>query len=150
MIERLGSPEDDETCAEGCAKQHGDPCKEREFRLFVRRTELHCCKTAAASHPDREKDGTRSGKQDEPAEMRNDETLDGTEGRPGSGGIDDGIGDNASVQDGHWPKNLVVVVAKNAELLWIVGAFHKNCSSIFGGMRGTSLNGVGWVMCGIA
>ena len=75
--------------------------------------------------------------------MRNDETLDGTEGRPGSGGIDDGIGDNAS-------KNLVVVVAKNAELLWIVGAFHKNCSSIFGGMRGTSLNGVGWVMCGIA
>ena len=79
-----------------------------------------------------------------------DETLDGTEGRPDSGGIDDGIGDNASVQDGHWPKNLVVVVAKNAELLWIVGAFHKNCSSIFGGMRGTSLNGVGWVMCGIA
>ncbi|MFQ9490841.1 MAG: hypothetical protein ACLR0N_07815 [Bilophila wadsworthia] len=48
----------------------------KKFRLFVRRTELHCCKTAAQTTPDREKDGTRSGKQDEPAEMRNDETPD--------------------------------------------------------------------------
>lgn len=56
--------------------------KKENSRLFVRRTELHCCKTAAASHPDQKKMALAPVKQDEPAEMRNDETLDGTEGRP--------------------------------------------------------------------
>lgn len=106
------------------AKEHGYPREEGEFGLVVLGPELDGGVAAAARHPEGKADGACAREQDEPTEIGEHETLNGRERDPGSGGINDGKGDDAEIDDGDGPEEMSVVVAEKTGFFGLGSVFH--------------------------
>ena len=79
MDKRFSGAENNETGAEACAEKHTYPCIKREFGLGVFSAELNVRKGTVDKHPAGKTNCHGSDKNNKPAEIGNNKTLNGTE-----------------------------------------------------------------------